>query len=83
MDLNFVQILLIAIFFVMVTALLWYFMHERSLLHKQHKMEMGLLESQIELHQCQIQRRLLYLGRYDFLKYNLKEALKPQYQIQL
>lgn len=76
----------IAIALVMLLSLIglvvWFFNVNNSM-GRLHKQNISILESAIYNNRNQINFRNSKLNRYDFLKYNLDEALAVQPEIQI
>lgn len=78
LQLAFILILISSIIGLMV----WFFKERNSILHI-HKQNIFTLETAISSNRCQINFRNTNLKNYDFLKFNLGEALIIQKEIQL
>lgn len=63
-----------------VGLLAWYFMGKKALLHI-HNQKISSLEQAISQNHFQINFRNSNLNNYDFLKFNLNEALVVQPEI--
>lgn len=59
------------------------FCYKNKAIQKLQISKVGELKGQIELHKQQIYIRNKNLNKYDFLKYNLKDSLYVQNNIQL
>jgi len=83
MDPILLQQLMFALFLIAVLIIYGYF---RKIFNKlrisSSKKENQLIQT-ISIHHLQLQRRKLGLDRYDFLKYNLSEALIIQPEIKI
>lgn len=76
------QLLLAAI--VLILALIWLlFYRKNKRLTAVHRDQTDSLKIEVSLHQSQIEFRQESLNRYDFLRYNIKEALIVQQEIKL
>ncbi len=75
-------VILLVLILTVIVAVAWFFSAKKSIVHA-HEEATAMLESAIYNHRSQINFRILHLNRYDFLKYNLDEALVVQSAIEL
>lgn len=74
----------IFVFVLIVCTFLWV-IFKRSKRHASREFSLKVRELKLEivLNDQQIGRRIKYLDRYDFLKYNLSEALRVQIEVKV
>lgn len=77
------QILIVTVVIVLSIFFGLYFFLKSRRQSRQHQLGLMVLNDTIGLHRKQIGERHKALNKYDFLKYNLTEALKVQLQIKL
>ncbi len=68
--------------FSIIGLIVWFLKERRSIIHT-HNQNLLALEDAISSNSCQINFRNKSLKNYDFLKFNLSEALIVQKEIQL
>lgn len=56
---------------------------QRSRAKQRHSEKIKIFKNALQAHNAQITYRKTQLQRYDFLRYNLDDALQPQIQIKL
>jgi hypothetical protein len=74
---------LLLAFVLLLLGLLWVFLKKEAQIKKKHRAHTKGLQLDIALHQTQIHFRQTGLNSYDFLLYNLGEALVVQPQIKI
>ncbi len=75
--------LLIISFFGGISSIFFIHFKINTTLKENHNIKIKFLKKQIHIHKSQIQKREKGLQNYDFLKYNLKESLLVQPEINL
>lgn len=58
-------------------------MRSSKSLKNQHELHLKSLKKRYYIHSRQISNRHYHLALYDFKKYNLKDSLVPQYEIEI
>ncbi|SRX74679.1 hypothetical protein AEQU3_01659 [Aequorivita antarctica] len=79
----FLQLAFILILISSIIGLMVWFFKERWFIVHSHNQNLMALENAISSNRCQINFRNTNLKNYDFLKFNLGEALIIQKEIQL
>lgn len=77
------QIILLIVFAILSSGIMIWYYKTKNALAAQHFSKTSNLKSAIATHQKQIACRNSNLNNYDFLKYNLNEALVIQADIKL
>lgn len=79
----YLQIAIVFILLLSFIGLAIWFFNAKNTNGRLHQQNISILESAIFSHRNQINFRNSNLNRYDFLKYNLDEALAVQPEIQI
>ncbi|MEP2935915.1 MAG: hypothetical protein ABJM06_14110 [Gilvibacter sp.] len=66
-----------------VLSILLVFRHKNKKIKQAHSIKTAGLDMALSLHKTQLQFRQKSLNRYDFLRYNLEEALVVQPEIKM
>lgn len=77
------QIILLIVFVILSSGLMFWYYKTKNALVAQHFSKTSNLKTAIAIHQKQIAYRTSSLNKYDFVKYNLNEALVIQADIKL
>lgn len=83
MEMSFFELLLILLWLFFLIGVKRVFLYHNKKLRTQHVEEMGLLQLSFEMHKKQRNERQTHLNTYNFLTYNLEEALLVQPKIKL
>lgn len=75
-------VILLVLVLTLIGIVVWFFNTKKSIAHP-HNQNIAMLESAIYKHRCQLNFRTFHLNKYDFVKYNLDEALVVQPEIKL
>jgi len=78
----YLQIAIALVLLISLIGLVVWFFNVNNSMGRLHKQNISILESAIYNNRNQINFRNSKLNRYDFLKYNLDEALVVQQEIQ-
>jgi hypothetical protein len=74
---------LLLMWMVLVAVVITLYVVDHKGQKRAHRLVLRNLRERASTHQKQIYKRNRYLGRYDFLEYNLDASLVPQYEIKL
>lgn len=79
----FIQFLLIVLFIGVLVGIVLIFFRKNKEIKQKHIQKTHVISQSISLHKTQLKFRDKGLLQYNFLKYNLDESLKVQFEIKL